>query len=177
MARLLALTALLLVPTLAFGDPAPGAEAITLEAVKAGIGHLASDALEGRGSGEEGGRKAGDWLAAECKKLGLQPGGDEGTFFQKFTAQRKNMRNVIATLPGRESGEMIVVSGGDPLNLAGIITPGERVAALPSNRVLYRDGVPIAVKEGQRRRLLSETVETRERRTIEAMLTTGRLVH
>jgi ATP-dependent Lhr-like helicase len=75
------------------------------------------------------------------------------------------------------AGEMVVVSGGDPLNLAGIITPGERVAALPSNRVLYRDGVPIAVKEGKRRRLLSETVGTGERQAIETMLTTGRLVH
>jgi ATP-dependent Lhr-like helicase len=74
-------------------------------------------------------------------------------------------------------GELVVVSGGDPLNLAGIITPGERVAALPSNRVLYRDGVPIAVKEGKRRRLLSETVGTGERQAIDTMLTTGRLVH
>ena len=68
------------------------------------------------------------------------------------------------------------MSGGDPLNLAGIITPGERVAALPSNRVLYRDGVPIAVKEGKRRRLLGETVGAGARQAIDTMLPTGRLV-
>jgi ATP-dependent helicase Lhr and Lhr-like helicase len=41
------------------------------------------------------------------------------------------------------------MSGADPLNLAGIITPGETVPALPTNRILYRDGIPVAVKEGQ----------------------------
>lgn len=36
------------------------------------------------------------------------------------------------------------MSGSDPLNLAGILTPGPRIAALTGNRVLYRDGVPVA---------------------------------
>ena len=36
----------------------------------------------------------------------------------------------------------------DPLNLVGIITPGARVPALTGNRVLYRDGIPIAVQVG-----------------------------
>ena len=41
-------------------------------------------------------------------------------------------------------GELIAVCGADPLNLAGILTPGPKVPALTGNRVLYRDGVPIA---------------------------------
>jgi ATP-dependent Lhr-like helicase len=53
-------------------------------------------------------------------------------------------------------GELIGVSGADPLNLTGIITPGERVPGLTSNRVLYRDGVPILAREaGQVKSLLS----------------------
>ncbi|MGH7269564.1 MAG: hypothetical protein ACREJ3_03960, partial [Polyangiaceae bacterium] len=36
----------------------------------------------------------------------------------------------------------------DPLNLVGILTPGDRVAAITKSRVLYRDGVPVAVREG-----------------------------
>jgi ATP-dependent Lhr-like helicase len=36
------------------------------------------------------------------------------------------------------------LSGADPLNLAGILTPGPRLAALTGNRVLYRDGLPVA---------------------------------
>jgi ATP-dependent helicase Lhr and Lhr-like helicase len=43
------------------------------------------------------------------------------------------------------SGALISVSGADPLNLVGILTPGARVPALTGNRVLYRDGVPLAV--------------------------------
>ena len=38
--------------------------------------------------------------------------------------------------------EWTAVSGVDPLNLAGILTPGPRLAALAGNRLLYRDGVP-----------------------------------
>jgi ATP-dependent Lhr-like helicase len=43
-----------------------------------------------------------------------------------------------------ESGVMVSVSGADPLNLVGVISPGSKVPALSGNRVLYRDGVPIA---------------------------------
>jgi|RhiMetdeSRZDD1v2_1073273.scaffolds.fasta_scaffold00245_49 ATP-dependent Lhr-like helicase len=38
----------------------------------------------------------------------------------------------------------IAVSGSDALNLAGILTPGPRIASLTGNRVLYRDGLPMA---------------------------------
>ena len=47
-----------------------------------------------------------------------------------------------------KSGELIVVSGADPLNLVGILTPDERVTAIARNRVLFRDGVAIAAWEG-----------------------------
>jgi ATP-dependent Lhr-like helicase len=39
----------------------------------------------------------------------------------------------------------VSISAADPLNLVGVLTPGTRVAAIASNRVLYRDGVPVAV--------------------------------
>ncbi len=41
-------------------------------------------------------------------------------------------------------GNWIAVSGTDPLNLAGVLTPRPKIAALAGNRVLYRDGVPVA---------------------------------
>ena len=40
------------------------------------------------------------------------------------------------------------LSAADPLNLTGIVTPGTRVSALANNRVLYRDGVPVAIHAG-----------------------------
>jgi ATP-dependent helicase Lhr and Lhr-like helicase len=45
-------------------------------------------------------------------------------------------------------GALVSLSAADPLNLLGIVTPGERLAALPANRFLLRDGVPIAVHAG-----------------------------
>jgi peptidase M28-like protein/PA domain-containing protein len=45
---------------------------------------LASEELAGRMTGSEGSRLAADYLAAQLQKAGLQPGGDNGTFFQEF---------------------------------------------------------------------------------------------
>ncbi len=47
-----------------------------------------------------------------------------------------------------EDGALLSLSGADPLNLAGILTPGPKLAALTGNRLLYRDGVPVAVLAG-----------------------------
>jgi ATP-dependent Lhr-like helicase len=38
----------------------------------------------------------------------------------------------------------VILSAADPLNLTGIVTPGEKVPAQLRNRVLYRNGVPVA---------------------------------
>ncbi|HTF14043.1 MAG TPA: hypothetical protein VK643_05200, partial [Burkholderiales bacterium] len=47
-----------------------------------------------------------------------------------------------------KSGELVAVSGADPLNLVGIVTAEARVAAITPNRVLYSDGLAIAALEG-----------------------------
>jgi len=39
---------------------------------------------------------------------------------------------------------LVSLSAADPLNLIGIITPGARLASLAGNRLLYRDGLPVA---------------------------------
>ncbi len=41
--------------------------------------------------------------------------------------------------------DQVHVSAVDPLNLAGILTPGARIPAVPTNSVLFRDGLPAAV--------------------------------
>ena len=53
-------------------------------------------------------------------------------------------------------GMMISLSAADPLNLQGIIMPGPRLSQSATNRVLYRDGVPIAVLEAKELRFLVE---------------------
>ena len=56
------------------------------------------------------------------------------------------LRRVKNTEP---KGEMVVVSACDPLNVVGILTPGERVPAVLGNRVVFRDGVPLCSLEGE----------------------------
>ena len=43
---------------------------------------------------------------------------------------------------------LVVFSACDPLNLVGITSPGSRVPALLDNKVVYRNGVPVASVEG-----------------------------
>jgi ATP-dependent Lhr-like helicase len=65
----------------------------------------------------------------------------------------------------RKSGELVAVSGADPLNLVGIVTPGDLLPALATNRILYRDGMPVAVKASDGRggeRLLVEVTPEEE---------------
>ena len=46
------------------------------------------------------------------------------------------------------TGALVSLSGADPLNFAGILTPGPKLPALTGNRVLYRDGIPLALLQG-----------------------------
>ena len=56
----------------------------------------------------------------------------------------EQLRKIKNTEP---DGKFIAVSACDPLNLAGIISPGPRVPAVVRNRLVYRDGVVIASME------------------------------
>jgi ATP-dependent Lhr-like helicase len=66
----------------------------------------------------------------------------------------------------------VTLSGADPLNLAGILTPGPRVSAVASNRLLLCDGAPLATLEaGQILNLGTHTQE--QERLIERALRVG----
>ncbi|MDN0073780.1 DEAD/DEAH box helicase [Crenobacter sp. SG2303] len=72
-----------------------------------------------------------------------------GRFVAGFSGEQYALPEAVGLL--REvrrtphKGEWLSLSGADPLNLVGILTPGPKLPALTGNRVLYRDGVPIAV--------------------------------
>jgi ATP-dependent Lhr-like helicase len=57
---------------------------------------------------------------------------------------------------------LVSVSAADPLNVVGIITPGNRVASHTSNRILYQDGTPIATLESGVTNFLVELSRTME---------------
>jgi hypothetical protein len=105
------------------------------------VRYLADDALKGRLAGSDGERCAGDFIAREFTRIGLKPGGENGTFFQSLDlasvlnphAPGGTGRNVIGTLEGADpelKREWVIVGahydhlgeGGGPNSLA----PGER---------------------------------------------------
>jgi ATP-dependent helicase Lhr and Lhr-like helicase len=51
---------------------------------------------------------------------------------------------------------LITISAADPLNLTGIVTAGERLRTAAGNRIVYRNGVPLAALEGDMLRTLAE---------------------
>jgi len=75
-----------------------------------------------------------------------------GRFVSGFSGEQFALPEAVGMLRevrrGKDSGAWISLSGADPLTLAGILTPGPKLAALTGNRVLYRDGVPIALFAG-----------------------------
>ncbi|MCK4659022.1 MAG: M28 family peptidase [Phycisphaerae bacterium] len=63
----------------------PGFEpAITRDDLYQHVKYLASDELEGRMTGKKGARLAGEYIAARFKEAGLEPLGNNGTYFQEF---------------------------------------------------------------------------------------------
>ncbi|MNH10218.1 putative ATP-dependent helicase Lhr [compost metagenome] len=51
-------------------------------------------------------------------------------------------------------GALVMVSASDPLNLVGSLLPGAKVPAVSGNRLLYRDGVPVAMRVAGRYQFL-----------------------
>jgi ATP-dependent Lhr-like helicase len=71
--------------------------------------------------------------------------------------------------------ELVVLSAADPLNLTGLVTPSERISALASNRIAWRNGVPIAALEGNEVRWLRDDVNPEDRLEIERALARKRI--
>lgn len=80
--------------------------------------------------------------------------GEQYALPEAVTALRKARR-------APKTGELISISAADPLNLVGIITPGHRVPATPKNRILLRDGLPVAFREGSEVRFFGEPEDER----------------
>src|SRR5690349_8618874 len=53
------------------------------ERIRAHVRFLASDLLEGRGTGQRGGDIAAEYIATQFALDGLQPAGDNGTYLQR----------------------------------------------------------------------------------------------
>jgi ATP-dependent Lhr-like helicase len=87
-----------------------------------------------------------------CRRLEARGEIRGGRFVAGFSGEQFALPEAIALL--REArrqpheGHYVSLSGADPLNLVGILTPGARLPSLAGNRLLYRDGVPVALLAG-----------------------------
>ena len=63
--------------------PTPAEDQITTASFVSHVKVLSSDEFEGRAPATPGGQKTVDYLAGELKKLGVEPGAPDGTYFQQ----------------------------------------------------------------------------------------------
>jgi ATP-dependent Lhr-like helicase len=99
------------------------------------------------------GREA-DWLPPWrdilmcCRRLEARGEIRGGRFVAGFSGEQYATPEAVGLLRDVRrkptAQQYVSLSAADPLNLIGIITPGARLASLSGNRLLYRDGLPIA---------------------------------
>lgn len=58
------------------------------------------------------------------------------------------------------TGQTISISATDPLNLHGVLPQGDKVASLTGNRVLYKDGIVVAVMQGGEIEFMNSVVDS-----------------
>jgi len=90
------------------------------------------------------------WALRRMEARGTVSG---GRFVAGFSGEQFAHPDAVAML--REvrkrpmTGERITLSAADPLNLVGIVVPGERVPAISGKHVSFRDGVAVEESEGR----------------------------
>ena len=75
-----------------------------------------------------------------------------GRFITGFSGEQYALPEAVGQLRAmrrrKQRGSLVTVNGADPLNLVGIVTPGARVPSLSGNRILFKDGEPVAARVG-----------------------------
>jgi ATP-dependent Lhr-like helicase len=84
-----------------------------------------------------------------------------GRFVDGFSGEQFALPEAVGLLrrhaPEPAEDQPGVISATDPLNLGGIITPGVKTAAKAGNRILLRNGVPVARLLGDELELLGDS--------------------
>src|ERR1051326_335201 len=79
--------------------------------IRGAMEFLASDAMQGRGSGSHDELLAATYLASQLREIGIQPAGDDGGYIQNVSGEfnfyregkkQWNTRNVIGKLEGHD---------------------------------------------------------------------------
>jgi len=99
-------------------------------------------------------------LLRSCRRLEARGEIRGGRFVAGFSGEQYATPEAVGLLRDMRrkapDGKWLSLSGADPLNLVGILTPGARLPALTGNRLLYRDGLPVAVLAGGEVKFMQE---------------------
>lgn len=118
----------------------PGnSQEINSEFIKAHVRFLASDSLEGRGTGTLGEIRAANYIASQFLVMGLEPKGKDGSYFQPFQVttsiegipHQVTARNVVAYLDNEAEKTIVIGAHFDHLGRgyqSGSLTPDSRYA-------------------------------------------------
>lgn len=72
-----------------------------------------------------------------------------GRFVDGFSGEQFALAEAVKLIrqirKEEKNDDLIAISASDPLNLTGLITPGQKIHAKTTNRILYRNGIPVAV--------------------------------
>ena len=120
-----------------YGNPermkaAPTTAAITPRDLQIRLYQFADDSMQGRQIGRIGNMKGTDYIAHEVKRLGLEPAGDDGTYFQVLPYHLK-----------RFTSHSRLSANGNPLKWGGewIAIPGARTPRAIANAEVIFGGV------------------------------------
>lgn len=89
--------------------PLDMASRIDADRIRAHIEFLADDLLEGRDTGERGYDLAAHYFATQCKLMGLEPAGDDGSYFQQVAFRRSTFESGSANLTLNGATEALAV--------------------------------------------------------------------
>jgi ATP-dependent Lhr-like helicase len=77
-----------------------------------------------------------------------------GRFVSGFIGEQFALPVAVESLRAQRhraaSAELVTITASDPLNLTGVILPGDRVPAISGRFVTFRDGIPIASEDRTR---------------------------
>jgi ATP-dependent Lhr-like helicase len=97
-----------------------------------------------------------------------------GRFVEGLVGEQFALPEAIARLRAvrqqEPQGELVLVSGSDPLNLVGTVLAGNKLPAVTGTRVLYEDGVPVAAWVANKPQWLIESTSAQQQHWRNALL-------
>ena len=104
-------------------DAKPTSAAISVEDLMTRLYIFADDSMMGREAGKRGSVMATEYLAAEAKRIGLKPAGDNGTYFQTLPVKMRTIDPMSSVIVGGANltlGKDFTILGTATVNKADV---------------------------------------------------------